>query len=78
MGHEKGHKDEKGKKDKKWYHTVTGIKPKPEVEPTLPGVPVATVDMEQSTFSKVFNIVVRLLTLAVFAYVIWYYILPLV
>jgi hypothetical protein len=75
MGKDKGHKD---RKDKKWYHTATGIKPKHEPEPTLPGVPVATVDMAQSTFSKVFNVVVRLLVIAVFAYVIWYYILPLV
>ena len=73
MGKDKGHKDRKDNRDKKWYHKVTGIEPKPE--PTLPGIPV---DMEQSTFSKVFNVVVRIATIAVFAYVIWYYLLPLV
>ena len=72
--HKDGHK--RGKVT--FAEVLTGIKPKHEdpKEPTLPGVVPA--DMSQSTFSKVFNVVIRVATLAIFGYVIWYYILPLI
>lgn len=75
--HKDGHK--RGKVT--FAEVLTGIKPKHEEHkdiPNSPGVSIASVDYSQSTFSKIFNVVVRVLTVAIFGYVIWYYILPLI
>jgi hypothetical protein len=80
MGKHEGHEKHEGhdKHEKKgWKEVVTGIEKKKDA-PLVASPGVAPVDNSQSTFSKVFNVVVRIATIAVFAYVIWFYLIPLV